>query len=185
VPWQLSGAHNAENAVAALLAAAEVGVAPEAALAAIGSFRGVARRLQLLGEFGGVRIFDDFAHHPTAIRRTLEGLRRRPGVGRVLAVFEPRSNSMKLGVYREPLAAAFDAADAAWIHRSPGIAWDVGEVFAGRPRCHVAGDLGAMVAEVTAASQAGDAVVVMSNGAFGDVRTRLCEALAARAMVRA
>jgi UDP-N-acetylmuramate: L-alanyl-gamma-D-glutamyl-meso-diaminopimelate ligase len=180
VPWQLSGAHNAENAVAALLAAAEVGVEPAVALQAIGSFRGVARRLQLLGEFDGVQLFDDFAHHPTAIRRTLEGLRRRPGVRRVLAVFEPRSNSMKLGVYREPLAAAFDGADAAWIHRSPGLAWDVGEVFAGRSRCHVAGELDAIVTEVAAASRPGDAVVVMSNGAFGDVRTRLATALADR-----
>jgi UDP-N-acetylmuramate: L-alanyl-gamma-D-glutamyl-meso-diaminopimelate ligase len=184
VPWQLSGAHNAENAVAALLAAAEVGVKPTVALEAIGSFRGVARRLQLLGEFEGVRLFDDFAHHPTAIRRTLEGLRRRPGVRRVLAVFEPRSNSMKLGVYREPLAEAFDGADAAWIHRSPGLAWDVGEVFAGRSRCHVVDDLGAIVAGVVAESRPGDAVVVMSNGAFGDVRTRLGKALAARAVVR-
>jgi UDP-N-acetylmuramate: L-alanyl-gamma-D-glutamyl-meso-diaminopimelate ligase len=181
VPWQLSGAHNVENAVAALLAAAEVGVAPATALAAIGSFRGVARRLQLLGDFGGVRLFDDFAHHPTAIRRTIEGLRRRPGVQRVLAVFEPRSNSMKLGAYREPLAAAFDGADAAWIHQSPGLQWDVAAVFAGRPRARVVAGLPAIVGEVAAASRPGDVVVVMSNGDFGNVRGALRDVLAARA----
>ncbi|MEO8445403.1 MAG: UDP-N-acetylmuramate:L-alanyl-gamma-D-glutamyl-meso-diaminopimelate ligase, partial [Gammaproteobacteria bacterium] len=96
--WQLSGTHNAENAVAALLAARAVGVEPRVAIEAIGRFRGVQRRLQRLGEFGGVQVFDDFAHHPTAIRRTLEGIRQRAGVQRVIAVFEPRSNSMKLGV---------------------------------------------------------------------------------------
>ena len=91
--WQLAGAHNAENAIAALLAARAVGVDTRIALEAIGKFKGVQRRLQPVGEFNGVRIFDDFAHHPTAIRRTLEGIRRRDGVQRVVAVFEPRSNA--------------------------------------------------------------------------------------------
>jgi UDP-N-acetylmuramate: L-alanyl-gamma-D-glutamyl-meso-diaminopimelate ligase len=181
VAWQLSGAHNAENATAAFLAAREFGVDAATALDAIGRFRGVARRLQLVGEFGGVTLYDDFAHHPTAIARTLDGVRRRPGVRRVIAVFEPRSNSMKLGVYREPLVAAFAGADATWIHQVPGLAWDLAATFAPEPRARVVASLDEIVAGVAAASRPGDAVVVMSNGAFGGIHARLGAALAARA----
>src|SRR5690606_4996023 len=110
---------------AAFLAALHVGVDAQAALRGIESFAGVRRRLQLLGDFGGVRLIDDFAHHPTAIRRTIEGLRARPGVQRVIAVFEPRSNSMKLGVWHAALVEALGLADLAWIHRPDGLQWDL------------------------------------------------------------
>jgi UDP-N-acetylmuramate: L-alanyl-gamma-D-glutamyl-meso-diaminopimelate ligase len=177
--WQLSGAHNAENALAALLAAASVGVPPAVAIEAIGRFGGVRRRLQRIGDFGGVQIFDDFAHHPTAIRRTLEAVRRRAGVRRVIAVFEPRSNSMKLGVYKDTIAAALSGADLAWVLRPAGLRWDLDAEFRDAPQVHVCADTATIVRELAAAGQAGDAVVVMSNGDFQGIHGQLATALAA------
>jgi UDP-N-acetylmuramate: L-alanyl-gamma-D-glutamyl-meso-diaminopimelate ligase len=178
--WRMSGSHNAENAVAALLAARAVGVAPEVALRAIASFRGVRRRLQQLGDFGRVQLFDDFAHHPTAIRRTLEGVKRRPGVRRVIAVFEPRSNSMKLGVYQGALAGALGNADLAWIQRPAGLNWDLDAEFRSAPQVRVLDDLGSIVQEVSAAAEPGDAILVMSNGAFQGIHGLLATALKGR-----
>ena len=177
--WQLSGAHNAENALAALLAAVSVGVSPVVAIEAIGRFGGVRRRLQRIGDFGGVQLFDDFAHHPTAIRRTLEAVRRRAGVRRVIAVFEPRSNSMKLGVYKDTIAAALSAADMAWVLRPAGLRWDLDAEFRAAPQVHVCADTATIVRELAAAGQAGDAVVVMSNGDFEGIHGQLATALAA------
>ena len=177
--WQLSGAHNAENAVAALLAAVSVGVEPAVAIEAIGRFGGVRRRLQRLGDFNGVQLFDDFAHHPTAIRRTLEAIRRRADVRRVIAVFEPRSNSMKLGVYQDTLAAALSAADLAWILRPAGLQWDLDAEFRDAPQVRVCADTAAIVRELAAAGQPGDAVVVMSNGDFQGIHGQLATALGA------
>lgn len=178
--WQLSGAHNAENALAALLAARAVGVEPAVALDAIGRFKGVQRRLQRLGEFGGVQVFDDFAHHPTAIRRTLEGLRGRAGVQRVVAVFEPRSNSMKLGIYQGALAPALGVADQAWVLRPAGLKWDLDGEFRADPRIKVCPDTTAIISGIVAASRPGDAVVVMSNGDFQGIHGTLCQALGSR-----
>ena len=175
--WQLSGAHNAENALAAFLAAVSVGVVPAVAIEAIGRFGGVRRRLQRIGDFGGVQLFDDFAHHPTAIRRTLEAVRRRADVRRVIAVFEPRSNSMKLGIYKDTLAAALSAADLAWILRPGGLRWDLDAEFRDAPQVRVCADTAAIVRELAAAGQAGDAVVVMSNGDFQGIHGQLATAL--------
>ena len=177
--WQLSGAHNAENALAALLAAVSVGVDPAVAIEAIGRFGGVRRRLQRIGDFRGVQLFDDFAHHPTAIRRTLEAVRRRAGVRRVIAVFEPRSNSMKLGIYKDTLAAALSAADLAWILRPAGLRWDLDAEFREAPQVRVCADTAAIVRELVAAGQPGDAVVVMSNGDFQGIHGQLATALGA------
>jgi UDP-N-acetylmuramate: L-alanyl-gamma-D-glutamyl-meso-diaminopimelate ligase len=178
--WQLSGTHNAENAVAALLAARAVGVPPTVAIEALGRFRGVQRRLQRLGDFGGVQVFDDFAHHPTAIRRTLDGVRRRAGVQRVIAVFEPRSNSMKLGVYQGVLAPALGLADRGWILRPAGLKWDLDAEFAGDPRIRVCPDIETIIAGIVADARPGDAVVVMSNGDFQGIHGALSKALGSR-----
>jgi UDP-N-acetylmuramate: L-alanyl-gamma-D-glutamyl-meso-diaminopimelate ligase len=178
--WQLSGAHNAENAVAAMLATRAVGVPPEIAIEAIGRFAGVQRRLQLLGNFSGVQLFDDFAHHPTAIRRTLEGVRHRPGVRRVIGVFEPRSNSMKLGVYAGALGPALGTADLAFILRPAGLRWDLDREFAGVTGAQLRDSLATLEADLLAVAQPGDAIVVMSNGDFGGLHTRLAGALAVR-----
>jgi len=181
VRWQMSGNHNVENAVAALLAARAVDVDPRVALAALGRFRGVRRRFQQLGDFGQVQLFDDFAHHPTAIRRTLEGVRGRPGIRRVIAVFEPRSNSMKLGVYQGELAGALAGADQAWIFRPAGLDWDLEAEFRDRPQVQVRTDVPGIVGEVAGHVRPGDAVVVMSNGGFQGIHGLLATALRERA----
>ncbi|MCL4791663.1 MAG: UDP-N-acetylmuramate:L-alanyl-gamma-D-glutamyl-meso-diaminopimelate ligase, partial [Gammaproteobacteria bacterium] len=136
-------------------------------------------RLQRIGNFRGVQLFDDFAHHPTAIRRTLEAIRRRADVRRVIAVFEPRSNSMKLGVYQDTLAAALSAADLAWILRPAGLQWDLDAEFRDAPQVRVCSDTATIVREIAAAGQPGDAVVVMSNGDFQGIHGQLAGALGA------
>ncbi len=178
--WQLAGEHNAENATAAILAARQAGVDLPAALAAIGSFRGVKRRLELLGSWGGVRLYDDFAHHPTAITRTLAAVRSTLRPRRVLVVTEPRSNTMKLGAQRDALAPALAGADQSWVLEPGGLAWDLPAALAPAPTAQVFHDTAGIVTGVVAAAQAGDVIVVMSNGGFQNIRADLAAALAAR-----
>ena len=124
--WQLIGAHNADNALAAVLAARHAGVPPVAALAALASFKNARRRMEVSGTVGGVTVYDDFAHHPTAISTTLDGLRRKVGAARIVAVFEPRSATMRLGVHRETLAGSLSGADRVFLYQSPhDLGWDV------------------------------------------------------------
>lgn len=176
--WRLTGNHNAENALAALLAARYAGVDVETSLAAIGSFGGVRRRLELRGKFGDVSLYDDFAHHPTAIRRTLAGMRARGGPGRLLVVFEPRSNTMKMGVHRETLGAAFADADRVWVMRPEDVEWDLESAFTGL-QASFHDDVDAIVQDVAAGARPGDRVIVMSNGGFGGIHVRLESALTA------
>lgn len=179
--WDLIGAHNADNALAAIAAAHHAGVPPERAIEALSRFRGVARRLQLVGEQSGVRVYDDFAHHPTAIATTLDGLRRRVGAARIVAVLEPRSATMRLGVHQATLAGALAGADAVWIYAPADLGWDVrGSLGPLGKRAHIATDLDALVAALAADLLAGDHVLVMSNGGFGAMPTRLLQALAMR-----
>ncbi|MES1949489.1 UDP-N-acetylmuramate:L-alanyl-gamma-D-glutamyl-meso-diaminopimelate ligase [Salinisphaera sp. S4-8] len=175
--WHMTGAHNAANALAAIVAARHVGVVPEQAIAALACFRGVKRRMELRGTPRGIKLFDDFAHHPTAIRTTLAGL-RAGAQGRVLAVFEPRSNTMRRGVHADTLAASFADADHVFVYDAD-LDWDAATVFASlgdrMTRC---GDLDALVAAVAATAMPGDCVVVMSNGGFGGIHGKLLSALA-------
>jgi UDP-N-acetylmuramate: L-alanyl-gamma-D-glutamyl-meso-diaminopimelate ligase len=179
-PWQLAGDFNAENVTAALLAARSAGVAPEVSLAAVAGFAGVKRRLELIGEWGGVRLYDDFAHHPTAIVRTLAAVRATHAPARVLVVTEPRSNTMKLGTHRSEFAEAIGHADASWVLRPEGLGWDLAATLAAVKSARVRGDTASIVAEVAGECRAGDAVVVMSNGGFQNIRADLQAALAAR-----
>ncbi len=179
VDWGLSGVHNQLNALAAIAAADHLGVAPEAAAQALGSFQNVKRRMELRGEVRGIRVYDDFAHHPTAIRTTVDGLRRRLGAdgGRILAVFEPRSNTMKLGTMKSQLPWSLEQADLAFCH-SGGLGWDPREALAPMGARAVVGDtIDALVGQVSAAARPGDHVVCMSNGGFGGIHARLLEAL--------
>ena len=180
VDWSLLGEHNQLNALAAIAAAEHVGVAPEDAAHALASFGGVRRRLELRGEAGGVKVYDDFAHHPTAIRTTIDGLRRRVAEGeRILAVFEPRSNTMKLGSMKSQLPWALEDADLSFCHAG-GLGWDPAEVLAPLGEtARVAADVDTLVAQVAAAARPGDHVVVMSNGGFGGIHDRLLAALGA------
>nr|HET7858094.1 UDP-N-acetylmuramate:L-alanyl-gamma-D-glutamyl-meso-diaminopimelate ligase [Caldimonas sp.] len=178
VEWSLLGEHNQLNALAAIAAAEHVGVAPEAAARALGEFRNVRRRLELRGTVGGIAIYDDFAHHPTAIRTTIEGLRRKVGDARILAVFEPRSNTMKLGAMKALLPWALEEADLAFCH-SGGLSWDAAQALAPMgARAVVVQTVADLVERVVAAARAGDHILCMSNGGFGDIHKKLLEALA-------
>ena len=174
----LAGEHNRLNAVAAVAAAADVGVAPAQALSILGRFGGVARRLETRGRVRGVTVLDDFAHHPTAIATTLAGLRARLGPGqRILAVLEPRSNTMKRGVVKDALPASLRQADRIFCYRA-GIEWDLAGTLAplgARVQVHDA--LETLVAAIAREARDGDQVLVMSNGGFGGIHARLLAAL--------
>ncbi len=175
--WGLAGAYNRMNALAAIAAARHAGVAAPVAIEALSRFQGVRRRLELRGTVRGVRVYDDFAHHPTAIRETIAGLRQRHRTGRLLAVFEPRSNTLKQGVLKDALPGSFAGADKVYIHDA-GLAWDARAVFAplgARVRCE--SDLPAMVAAIAAEARDGDHILAMSNGGFGGIHQKLLSAL--------
>jgi UDP-N-acetylmuramate: L-alanyl-gamma-D-glutamyl-meso-diaminopimelate ligase len=181
VSWPLIGRHNVDNALAAVAAARHAGVEPALATAALGEFRGVRRRMEVRGTVAGITVYDDFAHHPTAIRSTLDGLRRRVGQARIVAVLEPRSNTMKRGVHRGELAASLADADRVWIHRPADLDWDLGEVAAQiGPQADVAGDVDALAATLAAELRPGDHVLIMSNGSFEGLHGKLLAALATR-----
>jgi UDP-N-acetylmuramate: L-alanyl-gamma-D-glutamyl-meso-diaminopimelate ligase len=177
--WDLPGAHNRMNALAAIAAARHAGVAPEVAVDALRRFRNVKRRLEVRGAVRGVTVVDDFAHHPTAIRETLAALRERVGRGRVLAVLEPRSNTMKQGVWQGELAGSLADADAVFCY-TRGLGWDAAGALARLGARLTAGDdLVALVAAIVTAARAGDSVLVMSNGGFEGIHDKLLAALAA------
>jgi len=178
--WLMSGAHNAENAVAALLAARSLGVPVDQAIASIGQFGGVRRRLELRGTWGEVSLYDDFAHHPTAIERTIAGVSRDTPAGRVLVILEPRSNTMKLGIHTDKLAAALKVADAVWVFRPADLGWDPAEVLRSLTRVQVNADVNSIAASVVTQAQPGDKIVVMSNGGFGGIHSLLEAGLSAR-----
>jgi UDP-N-acetylmuramate: L-alanyl-gamma-D-glutamyl-meso-diaminopimelate ligase len=177
----LAGPHNRANAVAAIAAANHVGVAPAAALAALESFRGIKRRLELLATVAGVEVFDDFAHHPTAIEVTIAGLRER-GPGRILAVLEPRSNTMRLGGHAGgDLADSLRDADLAYVMARADLRWDAGAALAAvgdRLRLHQ--DLDVLADAIVAEARSGDRVLVMSNGDFGGLHGRIVTRLGRR-----
>jgi UDP-N-acetylmuramate: L-alanyl-gamma-D-glutamyl-meso-diaminopimelate ligase len=181
VRWQLLGEHNVMNALAAIAAADHVGVTPERAALALAQFRGVKRRMEIRGTVGGVTVYDDFAHHPTAIETTLGGLRARLPDARIVAVLEPRSNTMKLGVHRDELAPALAAADRAWFLEVAGLGWDLPAALAPLgSRARFASSVEGLVAALAADLQPGDQVLVMSNGGFGGLHEKLLAALRAR-----
>jgi UDP-N-acetylmuramate: L-alanyl-gamma-D-glutamyl-meso-diaminopimelate ligase len=190
VEWNLLGEHNQLNALAAIGAAEHVGVAPEAACAALGTFQNVRRRLELRGEAAGVKVYDDFAHHPSAMRATLDGLRRKlekeavpagAQARRILAAFEPRSNTMKLGTMKAQLPWALEAADLSFCLQGE-YGWNTREALAPLGKTAVVADtVDALVAAIVQAARPGDLVLCMSNGGFGGIHAKLLAALAARA----
>jgi UDP-N-acetylmuramate: L-alanyl-gamma-D-glutamyl-meso-diaminopimelate ligase len=180
VRWAHCGAHNVENALSAIACARHAGVAPEVAGAALAEFKGVKRRLELLGSPGDVAVYDDFAHHPTAIATTLKGLRARAGRGRLIALIEPRSNTMRMGEHRELLTAATVEADRVYWFQPPGMDWSLDSVVAESPvPATVVANVDELVDQVAAEARAGDQVVVMSNGGFGGIHQKLLDQLQA------
>jgi UDP-N-acetylmuramate: L-alanyl-gamma-D-glutamyl-meso-diaminopimelate ligase len=180
VRWDMTGVHNQLNALAAIAAAQHVGVSPEASARALAEFVGVKRRMEIRGVAGGVTVYDDFAHHPTAIRTTVDGLRRKVGSARILAVFEPRSNTMKLGAMKSQLPWSLEQADLAFCHTA-GLDWDAAEALAPLgERAKVAATVEELVQLVVQAARPGDHVLCMSNGGFGGVHAKLLAALKTR-----
>ena len=180
VVWDLLGDHNRLNALSAIAAARHAGVPPGQAIAALGRFKNVRRRLEVSGAADGVTVYDDFAHHPTAIATTIAGLRRKVGGGRILAVLEPRSNTMKLGVMKGQLPGSLAGADRVYCY-TQGLGWDASATLVAlgtRVLCE--DDLEVLVSAVLAEARAGDHVLVMSNGAFGGIHAKLLQRLAAR-----
>jgi UDP-N-acetylmuramate: L-alanyl-gamma-D-glutamyl-meso-diaminopimelate ligase len=177
VEWPLIGDHNQMNALAAIGAAEHVGVAPDVAAAALASFKNVRRRLELRGEAAGVKVYDDFAHHPTAMHTTIAGLRRKVGVQRILALFEPRSNTMKLGSMKAQLPWALEEADLSFCLQGD-YGWSAREALAPLgSQAVVAESVDALVAAVARVARAGDHLLCMSNGGFGGIHAKLLDAL--------
>ncbi|HNJ76737.1 MAG TPA: UDP-N-acetylmuramate:L-alanyl-gamma-D-glutamyl-meso-diaminopimelate ligase [Azospira sp.] len=176
--WALTGEHNRANAVAALLAARHVGVPFDKGLEALADFANVKRRMEVRGVANGITVYDDFAHHPTAIATTVAGLRRKVGAARILAVLEPRSNTMKLGVMKDQLPASLAEVDLAFCYGA-NLGWDAAAALApmGGRAC-VEDDLAQLVERVRCVARPGDHVLVMSNGGFGGVHGKLLTALA-------
>ena len=175
--WALTGDHNRANACAALLAARHVGVPLENGLEALSRFENVKRRLEVRGTVQGITVYDDFAHHPTAIETTLAGLRRRVGKSRILAVLEPRSNTMKLGTMKSRLPESLAAADRVFCYAN-NLGWDAAEALA--PLGDMAStheDFGQLVDSIAAAAQPGDHILVMSNGGFNGIHGKILAAL--------
>jgi UDP-N-acetylmuramate: L-alanyl-gamma-D-glutamyl-meso-diaminopimelate ligase len=181
VAWDLLGEHNQMNALAAIGSAEHVGVAPAEACRALAGFLNVRRRLELRGEVSGVKVYDDFAHHPTAMRTTIEGLRRKVGLGaRILAVFEPRSNTMKLGTMKAQLPWSLEEADLSFCLQGD-YGWSVREALQTLgDRALVADDVDTLVALIARHARADDHVLCMSNGGFGGVHGKLLAALGRR-----
>jgi UDP-N-acetylmuramate: L-alanyl-gamma-D-glutamyl-meso-diaminopimelate ligase len=181
VSWPLIGRHNVSNALGAIAAAAHASVDPADACAALAAFRNVKRRLEVRGQVGGITVYDDFAHHPTAIRATLEALRAHVGGQRIIAVLDPASNTMRSGVHKDTLGDALSGADAAWVYRSPSIEWDIGVLEQTRGvDLRVNDDIDALVTAVSGQAAGGDHVLIMSNSGFKGFHQHLLDALAAR-----
>jgi len=176
--WQLSGEHNRANACAALIAARHVGVPLDKGLEALSRFCNVKRRMEIRGEVAGVTVYDDFAHHPTAIATTVAGLRRKVGAARILAVLEPRSNTMKLGAMKSQLPDSLHEVDAAFCYAA-NLGWDARDALAPMgERAVVEDNLEQLVGKIVAIAKPGDHILVMSNGGFGGIHGKLLAALA-------
>ena len=183
VCWSQTGLHNVNNALAAAAAARHVGVAPDVAVQALCAFEGIKRRMECLADIDGIKVYDDFAHHPTAIKTTLAGLRARvdaqpAGGQKIIALIEPRSNTMRMGVHSEQLAGSLKDADQSFIYQGPGVDWDVAGAFSSLGEAaQVFNDLDAWVAAVSSCARPEDRIVVMSNGGFGGIHQKLLDKL--------
>ncbi len=181
VEWSLTGKHNVNNALAALAAARHAGVPARVGIEALARFENVKRRMELRGEVDGVRVFDDFAHHPTAIATTLAGLRNQVGDGRIIAVLEPRSNTMRMGIHAETLPASLEAADQVLLFAPPSLDWDAETVMAPLgDKCRVLPVTEAIIEALRDGLRAGDTVLVMSNGGFEGIHERILAMLGDR-----
>ncbi|MFO7602818.1 MAG: UDP-N-acetylmuramate:L-alanyl-gamma-D-glutamyl-meso-diaminopimelate ligase [Gammaproteobacteria bacterium] len=181
VRWDMIGEHSVSNALATLAAARHVGITPANAIESLARFKGLKRRMELRGEVNDIRVYDDFAHHPTAITTTLRGLRNRVGEARIIAILEPRSNTMRMGVQADELSNALQDADEVWLYQSPQLGWDPARQIALPENVlHVRQSVATIVEQLAANLKSGDHVLIMSNGGFENIHQRLLEQLARR-----
>ena len=182
VDWQLIGQHNIENAVMAIAAARHVGVKPDAAIEALVKFAPPKRRMELIGCVSGVEVYDDFAHHPTAITTSLSGMRAKVGSGKVTVILEPRSNTMKSGVHKDTLANSLALASNAYLYQAGNIDWDISAAMStAAVPVEVLFDIDEIIAKAVAQARSGDTIIVMSNGGFGGLHQKLLAQLNDRA----
>lgn len=180
VVWPLTGVHNVNNGLAAIAAARHAGVKPEYGVQALCEFDGVKRRMEVIGNVNGITVYDDFAHHPTAIYTTLQGLRKQVGGSRIQAVIEPRSNTMRLGVHQSRLAPSVELADDVIWYQPSGLDWNLKPVVeTSSVPSRVRSDIDGIVNEIVTGAQPGDHIVIMSNGGFGGIHQKVLEALVA------
>lgn len=180
VNWSMSGQHSVSNGLAAIAAAQHVGVEPQIACEALSNFAGVKRRMELLATINGIEVYDDFAHHPTAIETTLDGARKKIGARKLWAIIEPRSNTMRMGSHKDNLAHSARVADEVIWYQPEGLDWDLSPVIAASPNSAVVSQqLEQIVSRIQTEAQSGDAVVIMSNGGFGGLHQKIVSALKA------
>ena len=177
VDWALTGEHNVYNALSAIVAANQIGILPKDAIAALGQFVNVKRRMEVIARINGVTLYDDFAHHPTAIATTLDGLRKQVGQERIIAIVEPRSNTMRLGVHVETLAKSLGNADLAIIYQPQNLDWDLSKLLNYANNIKICQSLDAIIAQLKVEAASGGHFVLMSNGSFGGIYKRLQEEL--------
>jgi UDP-N-acetylmuramate: L-alanyl-gamma-D-glutamyl-meso-diaminopimelate ligase len=177
VEWSLTGLHNVNNALSAIAAAHHVGIMPDHAVAALATFKNVKRRMEVLAKINGVTLYDDFAHHPTAIQTTLDGLRKQVGSERIIAIVEPRSNTMRLGIHTETLAKSLASADLAIIYQPPAMGWDLSLLKGYAENIEICPTLDGIIARLKQEACHGGHFVLMSNGSFGGIYQRLEQAL--------
>jgi UDP-N-acetylmuramate: L-alanyl-gamma-D-glutamyl-meso-diaminopimelate ligase len=177
VEWQLTGLHNVYNALAAIAAARHIGILPSAAIAALEQFKSVKRRMEVIAQLKGVTIYDDFAHHPTAIKMTLEGLRKHVGSEKIIAVLEPRSNTMRMGVHRKALAESLALADQALIYQPEDLGWDLSELKDYAENIQLCNSIDVIISKLASEVQPDSHFLMMSNGGFGGIYQRLKEEL--------
>lgn len=182
VKWKMHGAHNRLNALAAIAATRHAGVPVEKACEALGDFKGIKRRLEVLGQVDGVTVYDDFAHHPTAIVETLSAVKELSGNGRILAVLEPRSNTMRMGVHKKRLLDSLQQADLIYLYQPASIDWNLRDLARhSAVTAHVYDDVADIIHDLIKQARPGDHIVIMSNGGFRSIHTRLLQALEKKA----
>ncbi len=178
VHWGMSGLHNVNNGLVAIAAAHHIGVSVEAACAALSAFGGIKRRMELIGDVGDILVFDDFAHHPTAITTTLDGAKKRLADRRIWAIIEPRSNTMKLGSHRDSLAPSASLADQVIWYEPKGLTWGLVDAIGDAKNQLVLDSIDGIISHIQTHAQAGDAIIIMSNGGFEGIHGKIVDALA-------
>ena len=181
VNWSLMGDHNVENALGAIAAARHVGVTPEIAIAALAEFKSIKRRMEVKGKVNKITVYDDFAHHPTAIKTTIAGLRAKVGNEKIIAVLEPRSNTMKLGVHKEALVNSLAQADSVYCFESADINWSMQALFAEQGKAvDISNDIETLCTKLVDVAQPNDHILIMSNGGFGNIHQKLLDQLSSK-----